>query len=380
MKIALIAPGFSAGEEDWCIPALLDLVRLLARVHEVHVFALRYPHRSAVYPVYEATVHAFGGAARGGSYRLHLLTRALAAIRQEHRRGAFDVFHGLWADEPGFLAVTAGRLLGAPAVVSVLGGELVGFADIGYGGLLSRSNRWLAARALHRADRVTVGSATLWTVAQRWAPEEKLAIQALGVDTAVFSPGPKQGAPGFHLLHVASFSAVKDQGTLLRAVARVASQAPEVVLHVAGDGALRDRLVAQAAALGLSTQVVFHGEVPHHHLPDFYRMADLFVLSSRYESQSLVVLEAGACGCPVVGTAVGLLPELLDPEAVAPAGDDAALAEAMLRLIRSPERRVEAGRSLQRRVIERYSLETTAAAWSDLYAGVCGGEGRYHSE
>ena len=61
MRIALITPGFSASASDWCIPVLLDHVRELAREHEVHIFALRYPHRRERYEVYGATVHPSSG-------------------------------------------------------------------------------------------------------------------------------------------------------------------------------------------------------------------------------------------------------------------------------------------------------------------------------
>ena len=143
MRLALITPGFSADETDWCIPALLDLVRELSRRHDVHVFTLRYPHRRSRYQVHDAAVTSLGHGTSGGLRRVPLLQHALAAILAEHRQRPFDLLHGLWADEPGFLAVAAGALLRRPAIVSLLGGELVGFPDIGYGGQLSRANRWL---------------------------------------------------------------------------------------------------------------------------------------------------------------------------------------------------------------------------------------------
>jgi hypothetical protein len=100
MRIALITPGFSASASDWCIPVLLDHVRELAREHEVHVFALRYPHRRERYEVYGATVHPCGGADARGLDRGPLLARAYRAIRAEARRRPFDLYHAFWADEP----------------------------------------------------------------------------------------------------------------------------------------------------------------------------------------------------------------------------------------------------------------------------------------
>ena len=378
MRIGLITPGFSADESDWCIPALLDLVRELSSRHHLRVLTLRYPHQQRTYQVYGATVQSLGGAGAGGRHRLPLLMRAMAALRRAHRQTPFDVLHGLWADEPGFLAVSAGRLLGVPAAVSLLGGELVALPEIGYGGQLSHINRWLTSQALRRAQAITTGSELLREMAAPHAGRGRVAVLPLGVDTRLFTP-PRPGdvsqdvvhlAGDIKLLHVASLAPIKDQVTLLRAVALAANRHPGVHLHLLGDGPLRDQLEAEAQALGLAERVTFHGEVAHERLPGFYRSGDLLVLSSRYESQSLVLLEASACGCPAVGTAVGLLPELLPPEQIAPVGDATALAGAIGRLLDQPQRLAEAGLSACRLVSSRYSLQQTAPALESLYSEI----------
>ena len=148
-ELALITPGFAGPQQaDFAIPALAGTVHTLAARHEVHVFALRYPYQRGSYDSQGATVHAFGWGTRGGLSRMRIIQQTVTAIRREHRRQPFDLFHGLWADEPGFVATAVGRLLHGPAVVSILGGELVGFPDIDYGGQLSRSNRLLTRQAL----------------------------------------------------------------------------------------------------------------------------------------------------------------------------------------------------------------------------------------
>jgi glycosyltransferase involved in cell wall biosynthesis len=383
MKIGLIVPGFSASESDWCIPALLNLVRELGRMYSVHVFALRYPHWRRRYTVHDAQVHAFGAGLASGLGRLPLLTQALAGIVAEARRRPFDVLHGVWADEPGFLAVTAGRLLGIPAIVSVAGGELVGFADIGYGGQLSRINRWMIRWALHTAHQVTVGSHLLSQSAAAHGASTRLSVIPLGVDTSQFMPCRRTSQPvnesSAHnaprrLLHVASLVPVKDQATLLRAFAQVvaefSTEFPGVVLDIAGDGPLRQPLQALAETLGIGAQVHFHGSVPHQQLPDLYRAADLCLLSSRHESQNLAVLEAAACGVPVVGTAVGVVPELAPPDCVAAVGDAAALAAAALRLLGDDERRTSLGQTQCEIVQRRFALDYTVEKLAALYGQV----------
>ena len=211
------------------------------------------------------------------------------------------MLHGLWADEAGAVAVAAARLLRVPSVVSLMGGELVAFPDIGYGGRLSRLGRRLLPRTLRGASRVTVGSESLRRLAAQHVPRERLARLPLGVDTSLFRPGPPLpgGGPLFQgavrLLCVASLTPVKDHATLLRALARVARDVPDVHLHLVGDGQLRSELGQQAEELGVAPRVTFHGAVPHDRLPDCYRAADLLVCSSRYESQAMVGLEAAAC-------------------------------------------------------------------------------------
>jgi glycosyltransferase involved in cell wall biosynthesis len=371
MRIGLITPGFSASEEDWCIPALLDLVRELARDNQVHIFTLRYPHRRGSYSVYGATVHAFGGALVGGASRVPLLGRALASIAGVARWQPFDVLHGLWADEPGFLAVAAGRLLRTPAVVSLLGGELVAMPEIGYGGQLSRLNRWLIRLALSGAARVTTGSAYLSRLAEPHVAADRLRIAPLGVDTALFHPDTRSASPAsatgeISLLHVASLSPVKDQATLLRAAAHLQAQGRSVELEMVGAGALEPALRALAEQLRVAVR--FRGAVPHDQLPLIYRRGSLFVLSSRYEAQCMAALEAAACGLPVVGTCVGILPELA-PEAAALAqpGDPVGLAGAIAEVLDDPERRCMMGEAARARVADEFALAHCVERLRSLY-------------
>lgn len=335
LRIVLIAPGFSADEGDWGIPGLRNLAAELARRGEVRLLSLHYPYRQGRYDLDGVRVHALGGANARGVRRAHLLLRALRWTVLEHRRRPADLLHGLWADESGAVAVAAGRLLRVPAVVSLMGGELLALTDIGYGGRQSRLGRRLLPRTLRHAARVTVGSASLQHLAAPCVAAGRLARLPLGVDTALFRPAPAAAgaAPlvegAVRLLCVASLTPVKDHALLLRALASVAGEVPGVHLHLVGDGPLRSELAGRAEALGLTMRVTFHGAIPHDRLPDYYRAADLLVVSSRYESQGMVALEAAACGCPVMGTAVGLLPELPGVYVV-PVGDAGALARAIV--------------------------------------------------
>lgn len=376
MKIGLIVPGFSANESDWCIPALLDLVRVLESRADIHVFPLRYPATRHPYEVYRARVHPQGGGTAGGARRGALLARTVAAIAAEHRRAPFDLLHAFWADEPGLVATAAGSLLHVPTIVSLAGGELVGFPDLGYGGQLHATNRWMTRLALRRATRVTVGSSYLAGLARPCVPQGRLTVLPLGVDPRLFHPAPADASLQFdrrevNLLNVASLVPIKRQADLLRAESRLMPQVPNLHLHLVGDGPLRGELHDMAEALGLAGHVSFHGAVPHDRLPGYYRASDLNVLASRHEAQGMVVAEAAACGVPTVGTRVGIVSDLA--AATVPPDDPDALAEAIGPVARDADLRRDLGRQALRRFRASYTLEHSIDQLCALYAEAVAG-------
>jgi glycosyltransferase involved in cell wall biosynthesis len=378
LRVALVVPGFSASENDWAIPSLLDLVRRLAQCHDLEVFALRYPPRRGTYEVFGATVNALAAGRMAGARRALILGQALAWILRRARRGRFDLVHGLWADEPGFVATTAARALGVPALVSLMGGELVGFPEIGYGGQLSRANRLLLRLATRSAARVSVGSSFLLDIASRRIPMQRLSVLPLGVDTDLFAPaGIGNATPILSgdrpLLHVASLSAIKDQATLLHAFRIVVDAIPGVHLHIVGEGPCRSALVGMSHRLDLASRMTLHGAVGHDKLPDYYRSAELLIMSSRHESFGMSVLEAGACGRSTIGTAVGVLPELQPATRSVPVGNASALADAIAETLLTPGCTADLGRRCLALVMSRYTLDQSVAAHTRLYEDLING-------
>jgi glycosyltransferase involved in cell wall biosynthesis len=129
---------------------------------------------------------------------------------------------------------------------------------------------------------------------------------------------------------VGTLTRIKDQATLLRAFAILREQMTGVTLDIIGDGPLRQDLMHLANELGVAQAVRFCGSVDHAALPEVYRAASTFVLSSRHEAQGMVAIEAAACGLAVVGTCVGVIPELASAaDAVVPVGAVEALADAL---------------------------------------------------
>jgi glycosyltransferase involved in cell wall biosynthesis len=339
----------------------------LAENHEVHVFTLRYPHVRKRYVVYGVIVHAFGGATIGGLRRIPLAFRVVNNIRQESAKKPFDILHALWGDEPGFIAIIAQKLLGTATVVSLLGGELIGAQDIEYGHQLSRSARWMIRHSLKFADCITVGSQTLYLRALHSVNDAKLIKAPLGVDVELFKPQAHESQDVFKLLHVASLTPVKNQIMLLQAFDKARMEIPDIQLEIVGDGAQRKELENIAHDLQLNDVVHFHGEIPHDQLPAYYHAADLCVLTSVYESQSMVALEAGACRRATVGTRVGVLPELLPDEFLVQPDDVDGLAQIIIRLASDRALLYKLNQRVYERVQADFSLNQSIDRWLEIY-------------
>lgn len=159
----------------------------------------------------------------------------------------------------------------------------------------------------------------------------------------------------------------KDQATLLAAMRQAADRFPQVRLLIAGEGPLEADLREQTRRLGLVEHVRFLGFVP---APlKILKAVDLFALSSSGEAFGIVLLEAMACGLPIVATRVGGIPEALRDQAeglLVPPGDPRALADALCRLLGDPN----LARSLGEKGRERakdFSLERLAGGMEEAY-------------
>jgi glycosyltransferase involved in cell wall biosynthesis len=369
LRVGWVVPGHSAHADDWAIPVLQNLAAEVARVADVRVLALRYPHTRGAYVLDGARVRALGGAQGRGARRVALWGQALRALWQMHRTQPFDVLHGFWADETGMLAAWAGRVLGVPSVVSLMGGELVAIGE--YGLQRGPFSRWIVAQALAHASLVTVPSIYMRELAVRPGAAGHLPrpvhVLPLGVDTARFAPAPQHRRHN-HLVHVASLIPIKDQALLLRVLTHLPA---DVTLSVVGDGPLHATLTQQAAALGLAERVSFLGAVPHPALPQHYQAAGLHVLTSQHESFGMVTLEAAACGIATVGTAVGVLRD--DPALGRAVHDGAGYAQgadpavALASAIGKTLGDAMAGERAHAAITARYRIPYTAAALLSLY-------------
>ena len=369
MRIGILLPGFSSHPDDWAIPVQQNLTRELAAHDDLRIIALRYPHHRERYAFEGATVYPLGAGQVRGVQRLRLWWNAQRLVERLHRERPFDLLHAMWADETGLIAGWAGRRLGIPVVVSILGGELVDLRDIGYGLQRSRFSRWIVGQALSGADRVIVPSSYVHHLATgHLVPAAKIVSITLGVDTIRFKP-PEAPPEPYRLIHAASLVPIKDQTSLLRAFALLDQRA---TLDLIGAGSEYTRLEALARELGVSKRIHFIGAVAHPDLPRYYQQAAVNLLSSRHETIAMTTLEAAACAVPTVSTNVGIVPDYPSLGVSVPVGDIPAFAQAVQSLLDNPERRAALGRSARQTVEGELSIQHTAEQLRALYQALTG--------
>ncbi len=367
MHVVLVVPGgVDRGGTERVIPALLSLIERLAAHHLVTVVALGQEPQASVYPLLGATVVNVPPERRGPHRLARQVARGVAAIGSQGRP---DVVHAMWASVTGLCAVIAARRSGAPSVVHVAGGELVAMPEIGYGGALGRGGRMITRSVLRRATQVT--AASHWMADHvRSTGHTVHEIVPLGADARWFA-APAEAPRSNRLVHVASLNAVKDQTTLLRAVALARHELPDLCIDIVGVDTLDGGMQRLACDLGLGEAATFHGWVPHRELAAVIGSARLHVLTSRHDAGPLAVLEAALCGVPTVGSAVGHVADLATASpagavAVAPAAPKQ-LAAAIVSLLADDDRRAALSRAAREWAAD-HDADHTARCFEGIYS------------
>lgn len=259
------------------------------------------------------------------------------------------------APVPGLADVTLLRSAAVPVVLTYHAGSLVkGELSSGVGGLVDRAlgayERWVLPRLVRRAAANIAVSPTSFNAAA-----DSHVISG-GVDTDLFQPGGS--VQRTHLLFVGRIQATsrwKGLQVLLEAWPAVVEQCPEAILDVVGDGDDRRFMQALTVRLGVADRVVWHGALHHEALATAYRSALALVTPSTTHSECwpLTVVEAMASGRPVLASAVGGLPHMIDEGQdglLVPPRDPGALAAGCVRLLRDPHAADQMGAQARRRV------------------------------
>ena len=256
-------------------------------------------------------------------------------------------------------AIWVGRLRRVPVVVNYRGGEAADF--------LRRSSRLVRA-SMRRAAGLVVPSRFL----QQVFGEHRMPAQVVPniVDTERFRPSSQPSARA-QLIVARRLEPIYDNATALKAFAQVVAECPEARLVLAGDGPEEATLRRLAEELGVAERVEFTGALDRDAMASRLRESSVSINPSRVDNMPNSVLEALACGVPVVSTRVGGVPFVVDEGETAllvPPADPEAMARAVVRVLRDP--------ALARRLREaglvaaaQYRWACVGPLWGAVYRG-----------
>ncbi|MCM2465668.1 hypothetical protein DIC75_04965 [Methanoculleus sp. CWC-02] len=199
---------------------------------------------------------------------------------------------------------------------------------------------------------------------------DKIHVIHNGIDTSVFVPS-ESSSPKKQILWIGRFTPGKGVEYLLKGFEAFSRKFPDYTLVAVGRGPLRDDFIRTIREMGLEDRVILRDFTPNKELPDLYQDSSLFVLPSLEEGVPRTILEAMACGRPVVCTA---LPQLIDIVSgcgmLVPTEDAGAVADALSALVSEPALARNLGQSAREKVVSQYSWDDTVARTLDLYASL----------
>lgn len=376
MKIALLSEKYTPDIGGLAI-STERLARMLARAgHDVHVFAptpstaiqesARLPASATrTFHVDGVSVTRFGARKRVDD----TLVDWFEILVREHERESFDVLHGYFLAQAGFVATYAGAYLNVPSVVSIRGNDIERavfdpgrFSHIMY--------------TLQRANAVTTNAPALARKAGALAPHREIAIIPNGVDTEQFKPLPRNTAlseslnlsgkkrlegSGYVIGFAGELREKKGLGTLLTAYAQVLERYPATLLILGDIRAGEDRqTVEDFKRSHPMAQIVVTGFVSHRYLPQYYSLMDVFVQPSVRDGLPNALLEALACERAVIGTPVGgIVDVIVDCQngRLVPANDAQALAAMIEELLQDEDARKSLGKAGRQTIATHFRLQ-----------------------
>jgi len=207
---------------------------------------------------------------------------------------------------------------------------------------------------------------------------EKISVIPNGVDTDLFRPDPNNNkqsnqSNAITILWVGRFVRGKGVEYLIQAAKILVKEVPDLKILLVGDGPSKGKIKGLIEKFNLKKNVIIKENVPNENMPEVYQKSDIFVLPSLNEGVPKTLLEAMACGIPVIISEFPHLEELIKNAGLTfPKGDVHALADKIMRLIRDRELAKELGNNGRNKIVEGHSWGNTVLKTTELYEEVAG--------
>ena len=228
-----------------------------------------------------------------------------------HKKEKYD-FVFVWATVPaGFPAVILKLFKKLPFIIRISGPDIPGY-EKRYNTIYKIISPFIKF-AWKKAEIIISKCKTEKEMVLKINPKLKIKTVYNGIDTKIFFPTEnKIQDKNLKLICAARLIKHKGQYTLIKAVSNLKKQGIIMNVNLVGEGDEKNAYVKYAKAQDVAEQIIFSGYVPREKMAEQYQNADIFVLPSHSECMSNAMLEAMACGLPVIVTDVGGTEELID--------------------------------------------------------------------
>lgn len=324
--------GVGTGHFSQGYPPLEKLLIGMAPFYDIVVYsqsAIRKDYRSPFFQLFSAPEKI-----RGGLLRWFYL---FARFFKDHRKKKIDLIFGFWGYPAGFLATCLSKVTGVPCSVYVLGSDSAGIPSVNFGIFHKPLPRSLALWTYRNCNLLFAISEFQRKQLIKYGVAKPITVIPWGVDTALYHFSEKERRSVLRIIHVGHLTPVKDQSTLLRAVALINEKHP-VELKLFGVDCMNGAIQNLSRELGVGDKVAFQDMIPYDQMPDQYAWADVMLHTSLSEGQSMALTEGAATGVLLAGTNVGLLFDLgNDCGICVEVGDFKSLASNVLKILRDED-------------------------------------------
>lgn len=284
------------------------------------------------------------------------------------KENQYDLTHSFFSVPCGYVSYKLWKKYKIPYIISLRGSDVPGYSE--RFSLLYKFITPIIKKIWKNAYFVIANSQGLRELALKSTPGKEIGVIRNGINVEDFLPDyEKRDLSHFTIVCISRITPRKGIRFLIQAFRLLSVRYSNARMLIVGDGNEKTSLEQLTMSLGLEDRIIFTGAVPHENVLRYYQKADAFVLPSLNEGMSNTMLEALACGLPLVATDTGGTKEILIENRngfIVKMRNPDDLAEKLEKLIADPSLADKMGRE-SLRLAKELSWESVAKGYADLY-------------
>jgi len=284
------------------------------------------------------------------------------ALKSKIKEDNPDIINAHWIIPQGLSAYLNYKIYKIPYIVTSHGSDISGFKQANF----------LKKIVLNNAKEIIVVSTSLKKeILQNINPNLKIKVIPMGIETKIFkSKASKRN--GNTLIFVGRLAPEKGVFFLIKAMAIIREEFPAVKLLIIGDGTLKKELEDLTINLGLERNIKFLGSIDNRKLPSYYSKADIFVGPSINEGFGRTFVEAGLCGCALIGARTGGILDIIKHKKnglLCNPGDEKDLAEKVIFLLKNKKIRDNLAENAKNN-LKKFDIDKTTNQYIKIMGGI----------